>query len=78
LTQLFPVSLGVGAIIGALWKKRHIYTTIHYVDVFNEEQTLVFDFEGNLELAQQMIRKKLLMRYQRETDRRRKYCSNPI
>jgi hypothetical protein len=54
------VSLGVGAIVGALWKKRHIYTIIDYVDVFNEEQTLVFDFEDNLEEAQQMIYKKMI------------------
>ena len=54
------VSLGVGAIVGALWKKRHIYTIIDYVDIFNEEQTLVFDFEGNYEEAQQMIYQKMV------------------
>ena len=53
------VSLGVRAIVGALWKKRHIYTIIDYVDVFNEKQTLVFDFEDNLEYAQQIIYKKM-------------------
>jgi hypothetical protein len=63
------VSLGVGAIVGALWKKRHIYTIIDYVDVLHEEQTLdvlheeqtlVFDFEGKLEEAQQMIYQKMV------------------
>ena len=65
------VSLGVGAIVGALWKKRHIYTIIEYVDIFNEEQRLVFDFEDNLEEAQQIIYKKMVGSHFRRGNLRR-------
>lgn len=48
-----------GAIVSTLWKKRGIYTVIHYVGISKEEQTLVFDFKDNLEKAQQMIYTKM-------------------
>lgn len=48
------------AIVGAVWKKKHIYTVIEYTDALNEEQTLVFDFGGKLEEAQQMMYNEML------------------
>ena len=43
------------AIVGALWKKKYIYTILEYVDEMNERQTLVFDFGKNLDKAQATI-----------------------
>jgi len=42
------------------WKKKHTYTIIEYMDGFNEKQTLIFDFAGKLEEAQQLIYKSML------------------
>jgi hypothetical protein len=43
------------AIVGAVWKKKHIYTIVEYTNALNEEQTLVFDLGGKVEEAQQMM-----------------------
>jgi hypothetical protein len=46
-------------IIGALWKKKHIYTIIHYKDEL-DEQKIILDFEDAVEYAQGLIYKKML------------------
>ena len=46
--------------MGAVWKKKHIYTVIEYTDALNEDQTLVFEFGGKLEEAQQMMYNEML------------------
>jgi hypothetical protein len=50
------VLLGV---IGALWKKRHIYTVIRYKEEM-DEQNIVLDFEDNIEKFQPYIYRKML------------------
>jgi hypothetical protein len=50
------IALGL---IGALWKKKHIYTVIHYKDEF-DEQKIILDFEDNVQYAQGFIYKKML------------------
>lgn len=47
------------AIVGAVWKKRHIYTVIRYKEEL-DEQTIVLDFEGNIEKFQPFIYRKML------------------
>ena len=46
-------------IIGALWKKRHIYTVIRYKEEL-DEQTIVLDLEDNIEILQPYIYRKML------------------
>jgi len=46
-------------IIGALWKKRHIYTVIQYKDKI-EDQKIVLDFEEYVDSAQQFIYNKMI------------------
>ena len=46
-------------VIGALWKKRHIYTMIRYKEEL-DEQTIVLDFEDNVEILQPYIYRKML------------------
>lgn len=47
-------------LIGALWKKKHVYTVIQYIDALNEEQSLVFDFDKDIDKAQPIIYQKML------------------
>ena len=57
LSALRVAGLGL---VGALWKKKHVYTIIQYTDGFNEEQTLVLDFGWRLFEAQRMIYDRML------------------
>ncbi|MGA9743807.1 MAG: hypothetical protein WBQ16_04260 [Nitrososphaeraceae archaeon] len=45
------------AIVGAMWKKRHIYTVIRYTDEI-DKQTIVLDFEDNIDEYQPYIYRK--------------------
>ena len=47
------------AIVGALWKKNHIYTIIRFRDYF-DDQMIVLDFDQNIESAQSVIYKRML------------------
>ncbi len=51
------VLLGV---VGLLWKKKHLYTVIQYVDPLSEQQNLVFDFENKIEEVQPLIYNKVI------------------
>ena len=42
-------------IAGALWKKKHLYTVIDYTDPLEQQQSVLFDFEKNIEEVQQLI-----------------------
>lgn len=46
-------------LLGLLWKKKYIYTIITYYDGI-DDQTIVIDFENNLEYAQNLIYTKML------------------
>lgn len=46
-------------VFGALWKKKHIYTVIHYKDE-SDEQKIVLDFEDYVDSCQPWIYKKML------------------
>lgn len=47
------------AIVGALWKKNHIYTIIRFKDYF-DDQMMVLDFDENIDSAQSVIYKRML------------------
>jgi len=47
------------AIVGALWKKNHIYTIIRFRDYF-DDQMIVLDFDENISSAQSVIYKRML------------------
>jgi hypothetical protein len=47
------------AIVGALWKKNHIYTIIRFRDYF-DDQMIVLDFDQNIDSAQSVIYKRML------------------
>jgi hypothetical protein len=47
------------AIVGALWKKNHIYTIIRFRDYF-DDQMIVLDFDQNIDSAQSVIYKQML------------------
>jgi hypothetical protein len=47
------------AIVGAMWKKNHIYTVIQYQDEM-DDHTIVVDFEEYLDEAQPLIYRKML------------------
>jgi hypothetical protein len=47
------------AIVGAMWKKKHIYTVIQYRDEM-DEQTIVLDFEDKIDEFQPYIYRKML------------------
>ena len=47
------------AIVGALWKKNHIYTIIRFRDYF-DDQMIVLDFDQNIDSAQSVIYKRTL------------------
>jgi hypothetical protein len=46
------ILLGVA---GALWKKKHLYTVIDYVDTLEQQQSVLFDFDKKIEEVQQLI-----------------------
>jgi hypothetical protein len=47
------------AIVGALWKKNHIYTILRFRDYF-DDQMIVLDFDQNIDSAQSVIYKRML------------------
>jgi len=47
------------AIVGALWKKKHVYTVIQYKDEISE-RTIVLDFGKKIDEAQPLIYHKML------------------
>ena len=47
------------AIVGALWKKNHIYTIIRFRDYF-DDQMIILDFDQNIDSAQSVIYKRML------------------
>jgi hypothetical protein len=47
-------------LIGALWKKKHTYTVIQYKDALNEQQTMIFDFDKDIDKVQPIIYQKML------------------
>ncbi len=51
---------GIGAIAGAMWKKKHIYTVLEFTDALNQEQSLVLDFDKHIDKAQPFIYQKVL------------------
>jgi hypothetical protein len=48
-------SLGVGTLIGLLWKRHAIVTVIKYNDDNSEPQTIALDFMANTKYAQPII-----------------------
>lgn len=47
------------AIVGAVWKKKHIYTVIRYNDTVGQ-QTIVLDFDRFIDKLQPFIYRKML------------------
>jgi hypothetical protein len=47
------------AVVGALWKKKYLYTVIQYGDGI-DEQTIVLDFARNIDQIQPLIYQKML------------------
>ena len=47
------------AIVGAMWKKIHIYTIIRFRDD-DDDQMIIVDFDKNLDSAQSVIYKRML------------------
>ena len=47
------------AIVGALWKKNHIYTIIRFRDYF-DDQMIILDFDENIDSAQSVIYRRML------------------
>jgi hypothetical protein len=47
------------AIVGAIWKKNHIYTVLQYKDEIGE-QTIILDFGKFIEKLQPFIYRKML------------------
>jgi hypothetical protein len=47
------------AIVGALWKKNHIYTVIRFRDYF-DDQMIVLDFDQDIDSAQSVIYRRML------------------
>lgn len=64
ISAMRVVLLGV---VGALWKKKHVYTVVQYTDPLNEKQTLIFDFEKDMDKAQPLIYQKVLESRQSKT-----------
>ena len=52
------VSVGVGTLVGLLWKRHAIVTVIKYNDDNSEPQTIALDFMANTRYAQPIIDKK--------------------
>lgn len=57
ISAMRVVLLGV---IGALWKKKHVYTVIQYKDPLGEVQSMVFDFEKEIDKVQPIIYQKMI------------------
>jgi len=53
------------AIVGAMWKKNHLYTVIQYTES-NNERTIIIDFEDIVELMQPFIYRRMA-RFKRST-----------
>src|SRR5919107_1674485 len=51
-------SLGVGTIVGLLWKRHHIVTIIKYTDEVQALQTIALDFLAATKYAQPLINRK--------------------
>lgn len=47
------------AIVGALWKKNHIYTIIRFNND-SDDQMIIVDFDQNLDSAQSVIYNRML------------------
>jgi hypothetical protein len=47
------------AIVGALWKKNHIYTVIRFRDYF-DDQMIILDFDEDIDSAQSVIYRRML------------------
>jgi hypothetical protein len=52
------VSLGIGSIVGLLWKRHAILTVLKYSDDDSIPHTIVLDFMGNTKYAQPLLVKK--------------------
>jgi hypothetical protein len=52
------VTLGIGSIVGLLWKRHAILTVLKYSDEDSKPQTITLDFMGNTEYAQPLLVKK--------------------
>jgi hypothetical protein len=52
------VTLGIGSIVGLLWKRHAILTVLKYSDDDSKPQTITLDFMGNTEYAQPLLVKK--------------------
>jgi hypothetical protein len=48
------------AIVGALWKKKSLYTVIQTHDINNMEIALILDFHKKIEIAQSLIYNKIV------------------
>jgi hypothetical protein len=55
--SLFRVAMF--GVIGALWKKNHIYTIIQYRDEI-DDHTIAVDFDGYIDEAQPLIYRKMI------------------
>lgn len=47
------------AIVGAIWKKKYLYTVLHYNDRLMD-QTIVLDFDKDVERAQRLIYERMI------------------
>jgi hypothetical protein len=56
ISALRVVALGI---VGALWKKKYLYTVIQYGEGI-DEQTIVLDFGGKIDQVQPLIYQKML------------------
>jgi hypothetical protein len=59
-SKISAMRVALLGIVGALWKKKHTYTIIQYKDVLGEQQTIVFDFEKDIDRVQPLIYQKML------------------
>ena len=55
IVALSLVSLGIGSVVGLLWKRHAIITVIKYSDDTSEPQTMALDFEHNTKYAQPIL-----------------------
>jgi hypothetical protein len=58
-TKISAERVAVLGVLGALLKKRHVYTVIRYKEEW-DDQTIVLDFENNIDKLQPYIYKKML------------------
>jgi hypothetical protein len=59
-SKISAMRVALLGIVGALWKKKHTYTVVQYKDVLGEQQTMVFDFEKDIDKVQPIIYQKML------------------